>query len=318
MKISVITACLNRREFIGAAIESVLAQNYPDFEHWIIDGGSSDGTQEVLRRYPHLNVLSEPDRGVYDAWNKGIDRANGDVIAILNSDDVYAAGAFHKCARLFATSPSAPVVSGGCQIFRLSRRGSPVEMHRYQVPERYRLSLRNVTVGLPIINSRFFRRSLFDRLGRFDLAYAVASDREFLIRASLSGVKDVSTPEIFYRYRWHAGSLTMNAGNRSLLRALDDGLEMIEKVRASRSLRLEDEKALRQWRRELQATKVMVHTVMRDRETALSLAKQSFLADPHWLFTFLRCGAFAIGRRMRTNLRMWIQPASPQKITRWE
>jgi glycosyltransferase involved in cell wall biosynthesis len=316
MKISVITACLNRREFIGAAIESVLAQNYPDFEHWIIDGGSSDGTQEVLRRYPHLNVLSEPDSGVYDAWNKGIDRANGDVIAILNSDDVYAAGAFHKCARLFATFPSTPVASGGCQIFRLSSRGNPVEMHRYQDPERYRLSLRNATVGLPIINSRFFRRSLFDRLGRFDLAYAVASDRDFLVRASLSGVKDVSTPEIFYRYRWHAGSLTMNAGNRSLLRGLDDGLQLVEKIRASRSLRLEDDKALREWRRQIQATMVMVHTVMRDRETALSLAKQSFLADPHWLFTFLRCGAFAIGRKVRTNLRMWIQAASPQKITR--
>ena len=112
MKISVITACLNRKEFIGAAIESVLAQNYPHFEHWIIDGGSSDGTHEVLKRYPHLNVLSEPDRGVYDAWNKGIDRADGDVIAILNSDDMYAAGAFHKCAGLFAASPFAPVGSG--------------------------------------------------------------------------------------------------------------------------------------------------------------------------------------------------------------
>jgi glycosyltransferase involved in cell wall biosynthesis len=303
MKISVITACLNRKEFIAAAIESVLAQNYPDFEHWIIDGGSSDGTHEVLKRYPHLKVLSEPDSGVYDAWNKGIDRVNGDVVSILNSDDVYAAGAFHKCAGMLASSPSVPVASGGCQIFRMSTRGNPVEMHRYEDPERYRLFLRNVTVGLPIINSRFFRRSLFDRLGRFDLAYAVASDREFLIRAALRGVLDVSTPEIFYRYRWHAGSLTMNAGNRSLLRGLQDGLQMIEKIRATHSLRPADDQTLREWRRELQATMVLLHTVMRDRGRALSLAKQSFLADPRWLFTFLRSGAFAIGRRMRTHLR---------------
>ena len=96
---------------------------------------------------------------------------------------------------------------------------------------RYRLSLQNATVGLPIINSRFFRRSLFDKVGRFDLAYAVASDREFLIRAALSGIRDVSTPEIFYRYCWHAGSMTMNAGNRSLLKGLDDGLQMIQKIR---------------------------------------------------------------------------------------
>jgi glycosyltransferase involved in cell wall biosynthesis len=304
MKISIITACLNRKEFIGTAIESVLAQNYPEFEHWIIDGGSSDGTLEALKRYPHLNVLSEPDRGVYDAWNKGIDRASGDVVSILNSDDVYAAGALHSCARILKDSPSVPVVSGGCQIFRMSKRGTAVEMHRYQDPKRYRLSLRNATVGLPIINSRFFRRSFFDKVGRFDLAYSVASDRDFLIRAALCGIQDVCTPEIVYHYCWHPGSLTMNAGNRSMLRGLDDGLQMIQKIRASRSLRPADDKTLQNWRRELEATMVLVHTVLNNHGTALSVAKQSLLADPRWLFTFLRCGAFAVGRRVRTRLRM--------------
>jgi glycosyltransferase involved in cell wall biosynthesis len=314
LKISIITACLNRREFIGAAIESVLAQNYPEFEHWIIDGGSSDGTLEVLNRYPHLKVLSEPDRGVYDAWNKGIDRASGDVISILNSDDVYADGALHGCARMLAASPSVAVLSGGCQIFRMSRLGTAVEMHRYQDPSRYRLSLRNVTVGLPIINSRFFRRSLFDKVGRFDLAYSVSSDREFLIRAALSGIQDVATPKIFYRYCWHAGSLTMNAGNRSLLRGLDDGLQMIQKIQASRSLRPDDDKTMQKWRRELQATMVLVHTVLKDREKAMFLAKQSLRADPRWLFTFLRCGTFAVGRRVRTQLRIWAQDSILQKL----
>jgi glycosyltransferase involved in cell wall biosynthesis len=314
LKISIITACLNRTEFIGAAIESVLAQNYPEFEHWIIDGGSSDGTLEVLNRYPHLKVLSEPDHGVYDAWNKGIDRASGDVISFLNSDDVYADGALHGCARILAASPSVPVLSGGCQIFRMSRLGTAVEMHRYQDPSRYRLSLRNATVGLPIINSRFFRRWLFDKVGRFDLAYSVSSDREFLIRAALSGIQDLSTPEIFYRYCWHAGSLTMNAGNRSLLRGLEDGLQMIRKIQASRSLRPDDDKTMQKWRRELQATMVLVHTVLKDREKAISLAKQSLRADPRWLFTFLRCGTFAVGRRVRTQLRIWAQDSIPQKL----
>src|SRR6202023_1011578 len=104
MKISIITASLNRKEFIGAAIESILAQNYPDFEHWIIDGGSSDGTLVFLSHYPHLKVLSEPDRGVYDAWNKGIDRAKGDFISFLNSDDVFAPGAFKSCAKIVSGS----------------------------------------------------------------------------------------------------------------------------------------------------------------------------------------------------------------------
>jgi glycosyltransferase involved in cell wall biosynthesis len=305
MKISIITASLNRKEFIGAAIESVLAQNYLDFEHWIIDGGSSDGTLQFLQQYPHLKVLSEPDHGVYDAWNKGIERATGDLITILNSDDIYAPGAFHSCAKIVAASPAVPVVSGGCQIYRTGRRGEEIEMHRYQDPRRYRLSLRNATVGLPIINSRFFRRSLFDKLGRFDLAYAVASDREFLIRASLAGVRDVCTSTIFYRYLWHAGSLTMNAGNRSMLRGLEDGLAMIGKTRVSGGLETSDDRILREWERELRATMVLLHVVMRDAGQTLAVAEESLRADPRWLFTFLRCGALAVGRRLRTSMRTW-------------
>ena len=88
MKISVITASLNRKQFIRAAIESVLAQRFSDFEHWVIDGGSTDGTLDLLKEYPHLHVLSGSDNGVYDAWNTGISRALGDVIAFLNSDDL--------------------------------------------------------------------------------------------------------------------------------------------------------------------------------------------------------------------------------------
>ena len=264
-----------------------------------------DGTLQFLQQYPHLKVLSEPDHGVYDAWNKGIGHATGDLITILNSDDVYAPGAFHSCAKIVAASPSVPVVSGGCQIYRTGRRGEEIEMHRYQDPRRYRLSLRNATVGLPIINSRFFRRSLFDKLGRFDLAYAVASDREFLIRASLAGVRDVCTSMIFYRYLWHAGSLTMNAGNRSMLRGLEDGLAMIRKTRVSGGLETSDDRILREWERELRATMVLLHVVMRDAGQTLAVAEESLRADPRWLFTFLRCGALAVGRRLRTSMRTW-------------
>ena len=309
MKISIITAALNRKEFIQAAIESVLVQGYSDFEHWIIDGGSSDGTLELLKQYPHLRVLSEPDRGVFDAWNKGVDRATGDLVGILNSDDVYPPWAFHSCTQLLEKVPAAQAASGGCQIFRNGPGGVEIEMHRYQDPRRYQLSLRNVTVGLPIINSRFFRRSVFDQLGRFSLDYPVASDREFLIRAALAGIVDVCSPEIYYRYRWHSGSNTMNAGNSTMLTGVEDGLEMIRKTCESYALGVADQEVLLEWKRELLATGVMIHAVMKERARALSLAKESFLADPSWLFTFLRCGALATGRRVRTTIRTWRQSA---------
>ena len=81
--------CLNRVNLIREAIESVLAQDYPNFEHIVIDGGSTDGTLDVLREYRHLKLISEPDNGLYDAVNKGIRLAQGELIGWLNSDDVY-------------------------------------------------------------------------------------------------------------------------------------------------------------------------------------------------------------------------------------
>ena len=92
MKISIITVCYNSSETIRNTIESVRSQDYADIEYIIIDGGSSDGTMDIVREYgDNIDVVvSEPDQGIYDAMNKGIERATGDVVGLLNSDDFYA------------------------------------------------------------------------------------------------------------------------------------------------------------------------------------------------------------------------------------
>src|SRR5258707_149693 len=111
MKFSVITPCLNRAELIAATIQSVTAQDYSDFEHWIIDGGSTDGTLELLQGYQHLKIVSEPDRGVYDAINKGIRLATGEIIILLNSDDLLVAGALSLSAEIFRNAVGTMIVS---------------------------------------------------------------------------------------------------------------------------------------------------------------------------------------------------------------
>ena len=86
MKISIITACYNSSATIGDTLKSVAAQDYKDIEHIIVDGGSTDDTLEIVKQYPHIvKVVSEKDDGIYDAMNKGISLATGDVIGILNS-----------------------------------------------------------------------------------------------------------------------------------------------------------------------------------------------------------------------------------------
>jgi glycosyltransferase involved in cell wall biosynthesis len=301
MKISVITASLNRKDFIGAAIESVLAQNYPDFEHWIIDGGSTDGTLELLKRYPHLRVLSEPDRGVYDAWNKGIARASGAVLGFLNSDDQYAPGTFWLANDWLGRS-SALVFTGGSEIYQRTTTGVDVQMHRYVDPRRYHLTIENVTLGFPNINARFFRRAVFEIVGLFNANYKLSADREFLLRVAMVDLPDCARAQLVYRYRWHAGSLTMNGGNESLLVAVREAILIADIYSELATTSRADRVTLLSWRRELLATAFM-GVAMKRPIGALELAAQAVIADPRWLLDLLRCGSLAVGRRVRTKFR---------------
>jgi glycosyltransferase involved in cell wall biosynthesis len=304
MKFSVITPCLNRVELIGPTIESVIAQDYSDFEHWIIDGGSTDGTLDLLKRYRHLRLVSEADRGVYDAMNKGIRLATGEVLILLNSDDLLARGAFSLVADIFRNAIGTMIVSAGCQIFQSRSDGVEIEMHRYDDPRRNALSLRNVTIGTPNINARFFRRKVFEQIGEFDLAYPIAADRDFLIRVALRQLPDAPIAKVLYRYRWHAGSLTMNAGSDSLLSGMEDSRRIIARSIQEFSVNREQLTCFNQWGRECQATEVMIYAVQGRFREALSTWLRGLGQDPWFFVTVIRMGLLAVGRRLRTWWRL--------------
>lgn len=114
-RISIVTSSYNQGRFIGATIESVLAQGYPNLEHIVVDGMSTDETPEVLARYPHLKVIREPDRGQADAINKGFRIATGEIFSFLNSDDLLLPGALHRVAAEIRPSEGRHVVMGRCR-----------------------------------------------------------------------------------------------------------------------------------------------------------------------------------------------------------
>jgi len=114
-KISIVTPSFNSAKFIEDCIQSVLNQNYLNFEHIIIDGGSTDGTIEI-KKYPHLKWISEPDEGIYDAMNKGIKLSSGEIIGILNSDDFYEPNIFMSIATIFRKDPKIALVHGDMKI----------------------------------------------------------------------------------------------------------------------------------------------------------------------------------------------------------
>lgn len=175
--VTVITAVFNGQLHLAECLESVLQQDYANIEHIVVDGGSSDGTFDVLRRYDERIAFwkSEPDHGVYDAWNKALAVARGDWICFLGADDEFMPGAVRAYMELAARNPEAEYLSSRVRWVHPSgyqriRGGS------WAWPEFSRwMCVAHV--------GSMHRRSLFDRLGGYDVSFGSAADYELLLRA---------------------------------------------------------------------------------------------------------------------------------------
>jgi glycosyltransferase involved in cell wall biosynthesis len=206
VRISVITPSFNQAAFIGRTIESVQAQRGPfELEHIVVDGGSTDGTQEVLRRYEgRLRWISEPDRGQSDAINKGFRMATGDVLAWLNSDDLYEPGALAAVAEALAAG--ARWCFGECRVIdegdREIRRA--VSWYKNRQSRRYgfaRLLGRNF-IPQPAV---FFRRDLLEEVGGLGEDYHLAMDYDLWLRFARRA-DPVFVPRPLAAFRWHGAS----------------------------------------------------------------------------------------------------------------
>lgn len=183
-RISVIVPSYNQARFIERTLRSVLDQGYPDLELIVMDGGSTDGTVEILRQYAgKLQWVSEKDEGQTDAINKGIRRCTGEIIAYLNSDDMYEPGTLARVAETFRSHPGVQWVTGRCRIIdeedREVRRA--VTAYKNLLLRRYSYSLLLVTnpVSQP---ATFLRRSVLDRCGLFDQDQHFVMDYEYWLR----------------------------------------------------------------------------------------------------------------------------------------
>ena len=214
MKISVITVCFNSRQTIAQTLASVRAQTHTDVEHLIIDGGSTDGTHEVIAREgQHVaRVLSEPDHGIYDAMNKGVRIATGDIVGFLNADDHYAfPGVLARVAQAM-DARELDATLGDVGFFRTERPGDVVRRYR---SGKFKPSL----LGwgwMPAHPAAFFRRQLFAEIGGFKIDYRIAGDYEWIARAfSRRPLRYEHIPEILVLMQ--AGGVS-NSGLRSTLR----------------------------------------------------------------------------------------------------
>lgn len=180
MKISLITPSYNSAATIAHTIESIIAQNYSDLEYFIIDGGSKDNTAEIVASYQDkikINFISEPDRGIYDAMNKGIKMSSGEVIGILNSDDIFFASNVLTLVDEAFADEKIEVVYGDIKYFS----NDVNKTNRYWKTGEYQSNKLNNGWIIPH-PALFVRKSVYDCCGLYNIDFKIAGDYEFILR----------------------------------------------------------------------------------------------------------------------------------------
>lgn len=179
--VSIITPSYNQVAFIEATIQSVLEQDYPNIEYLVIDGGSTDGTLDILRRYEdRLRWVSEPDQGQADAINKGMRAATGQILGWLNSDDLYVPGAVRTVVDVFTQQPEAMFVYGDAIAIDEQDKNYGIRIHVHQTNAE-----ELVQIGDPIVQpASFWRAEVWQTCGELDLSLRYTLDYEYWMRVA--------------------------------------------------------------------------------------------------------------------------------------
>lgn len=227
--ISVITVCYNSAATLTRALQSVADQDWPRVEHIVIDGASKDETAEIIDRFRAklAHIISEPDKGIYDAMNKGLDRASGDIVCFLNADDHYASNSVLSRAAMLMHEHQLDALMGDVGFFHESNPQRMVRRYRSDHFTPGRLSWG----WMPAHPALFLSRAVVQRVGRFKTNYRIAGDYEFIVRAFHGHeVRYRHLPEVLVNMQT-GGASTSGFGaklrlNREVLRACrENGLK---------------------------------------------------------------------------------------------
>ncbi len=218
MKVSIITVCFNSAETIEETIRSVMSQDYRDIEYIIVDGGSSDGTLDILKKYSKKihKLISEPDSGIYDAMNKGIGLATGEILGFLNSGDVYLSQTIIEQIVKSIKAQNADCCYGDLQY--VAKNDLQKILRRWK-SQPYSDGL--FEKGWHPPHPTFYaKKYVFDEYGCFDLNYKISADYELMLRfLKKHGLKSCHIPEVLIKMRSGGKS------NRNLWQILKANIE---------------------------------------------------------------------------------------------
>jgi glycosyltransferase involved in cell wall biosynthesis len=258
-KITIITPVKNAAKTLEKSIQSLLQQNYPNLEYIVIDGASTDGTLDVIKKYEKniTHFESEDDGNNVIAHIKGIKKASGDIIAFLNADDFYEPGVLNEVAKAFIENKDLDVVSF---CFRTIRDEKIIETTK---PEDMELS-RNRVIKVLGMNARFFKRNLFFKYG-IPITHDeqgrtfVSNDLEYLSRFALLGLNNKIIDKVAYNYVAHEDSLTFSKRSESRIRLYEDRIFIAKKFLNSSEIALPKtwEETFKKWIKKYRAMLVV-------------------------------------------------------------
>lgn len=182
--VSIITVTLNSAEHLETAVQSVIEQSYPNIEYIIVDGGSTDGTLDIVKKYGNrvTKWVSEPDKGIYDAMNKGIKLASGELIGILNSDDWYEKDTVQTVVDISLLHPDYGLFHGDLLFW--SEDLKPLYTLKPDI------SFKEIWNKMPVNHPTcFVRKEIYEKMGNFTLKYKIANDYDLILRLFVNGVK---------------------------------------------------------------------------------------------------------------------------------
>lgn len=212
LRFSIVTPSYNQGQFIKETLDSVLQQDYPHIEYIVMDGGSTDETLDLLRSYddPRLTWYSERDKGQSDAINKGLRLATGDILAYLNSDDLYLPGTLRYVADYFEQHPDVDLLYGSCHTIDAQSRRIEPTYHvqpistRQFITKRFKLPQQGV----------FWRRRVTEQIGLFDETLHYRMDYDYWLRMVIAGFKFAHTAKFLASFRVHDTSKTVSQADR--------------------------------------------------------------------------------------------------------
>ena len=288
---------LNRQDTIEKALQSVIQQSYLHYELIILDGGSTDGTLDKIKQYAsHIQYWhSEYDGSPVVAINKGVEKASGDIIAILMADDWYEPETLKRLADAYIEQPSADILTCGGRIVaydETTKTYSPKWI--YATPEKLALSWKNICfTDTSAICCRFIKKDFYQRIGLYqpfdknNKAF-FSNDKEWLMRAVLHQAKNYYIPYMGHNYLAHAGSMTFGNHRSSILKLCEEHMQIADTYLAKSGLTFLQKMQLHYWYCD-QAVRLFVYQLIDGKRAAALATAKLALKRYHFFLPLAVC-----------------------------